>query len=147
MSDNCDNTFPGDDQEVTIEVKDRPHVANVQTSARWVAKKLGFSHIDVCRAASSASELASNLIFHASYGGSITIRAVMKDGVVGIEIVSCDEGPGIKDVELALQDGYSTGPGLGSGLPAVNRAMDELEITVTDDSHTLIITRLWHSCE
>ena len=147
MSEDCEYTFPGDNLEVTIQVKSLPHVANVQMSTRWLAKKLVFSPVDVCRAVSSASELASNLVFHATDGGTITIRAVMKDGVAGIELISCDEGPGIKDVELALQDGYSTGPGLGSGLPAVKRAMDELEITVTEDSHTCIRTRLWHSCE
>lgn len=147
MYEDCEYPFPVNDYEITIQVKNTPHIANVQTNARCVAKKLGFSHVDIFRLASSASELASNLVFHAKDGGSITIRAIMNDGRVGIELISCDEGPGIKDVELALQDGYSTGPGLGSGLPAIKRTMDELEITVTDNSHTFIRTRLWHSCE
>ncbi|WP_319506436.1 anti-sigma regulatory factor [uncultured Methanolobus sp.] len=147
MSEILEYTSPEDGLKLMVEVTNLSHVANVQTTVRSIAKKLGFSELASHKAATSASELASNLVHHANNGGSIIIREIRKSGYVGIEIVSDDSGPGIKDVDLALQDGYSTGNGLGSGLPAVKRIMDELEITVTGDSKTCIKTRLWYLCE
>ncbi|WMW21494.1 anti-sigma regulatory factor [Methanolobus mangrovi] len=147
MSEICEYTSPENGLKSMVEVTNLSHVANVQTTVRSIAKKLGFSELASHKAATSASELASNLVHHASNGGSITIREVRKDGYIGIEIVSNDSGPGIMDVDLALQDGYSTGNGLGSGLPAVKRIMDELDISVTGDSKTCITTRLWYLCE
>ncbi|WMW26146.1 ATP-binding protein [Methanolobus sediminis] len=147
MSETGDNAFTEKYLEATIEVTNLVHVANVQTKALSFARKLCFSDIDAHKVATSASELASNLVYHTLSGGTITICELRKKGYVGIELISNDSGPGIKDAERVLVDGYSTGPGLGSGLSAVKRMMDELEISVTDDTNTCIITRLWYSCE
>jgi serine/threonine-protein kinase RsbT len=147
MSESGDYAFTEKSLEATVDVTNLIHVANVQTKALSIARKLRFSDIDAHKVATSASELASNLVQHTLSGGTITIRELRKEGHVGIELVSNDSGPGIKDVERVLVDGYSTGSGLGSGLPAVKRIMDELEISVTDDTNTCITTRLWYSCE
>jgi serine/threonine-protein kinase RsbT len=58
-------------------------------------------------------------------------------------IVATDEGPGISDVEQALQDGYSTGKGLGIGLPGARRLMDEFEVRSAVGRGTKVIMRKW----
>jgi serine/threonine-protein kinase RsbT len=64
-------------------------------------------------------------------------------GRVGIELEFADEGPGIPDVQLALQEGYSTGRGLGLGLPGAKRLSDEFEIESAEGKGTTIRLRKW----
>ena len=54
-----------------------------------------------------------------------------------------DAGPGIADVQLALQDGYSTGRGLGLGLPGSRRLMDEFDIVSRRGKGTKVTMRKW----
>ena len=74
------------------------------------------------------SELASNLVRHAR-GGTLTLTPVNDGGRVGMQIESCDRGPGIADVEQAIKNGFSTAGSLGYGLGTVNRLMDQFDIT------------------
>jgi len=96
--------------------------------ARGMAQGMGFGEADAARIEIAVRELATNILRHAGRG-EIHIRAAA-DGVrQGVEVEAVDQGPGIADVELALQDGFTTsGKGLGSGLPAVRRLMDTFEI-------------------
>ena len=61
----------------------------------------------------------------------------------GIMVVARDEGPGIPDIEKAMQDGYSTGGGLGVGLPGARRLMDEFEIESRLGKGTTIVMKKW----
>jgi serine/threonine-protein kinase RsbT len=73
------------------------------------------------------------------------MQAVTSDasrgGVPAVEVIARDEGPGIADIDLAMQDGYSTGRGLGLGLPGARRLMDEFEITSEVGVGTTIVMR------
>ncbi|MEI6149442.1 MAG: SpoIIE family protein phosphatase, partial [bacterium] len=84
----------------------------------------------------------TNLIKHA-HGGTLTLTPLAADGRVGLEIESRDSGPGIADVELALADRFSTAGTRGTGLGAVNRLMDELDITSERGLGTRIACRKW----
>jgi serine/threonine-protein kinase RsbT len=84
--------------------------------ARDAAKALGFGAIDQARIATAVSELARNIFLYAGTG-NVTVREVEKPGRKGIEIVCEDQGPGIANVDLVMQDGYSTSRGMGMGLP------------------------------
>jgi serine/threonine-protein kinase RsbT len=75
--------------------------------------------------------------------GEVILRTIETARARGIEIVAVDEGPGIADVELALRDGYSTGRGLGMGLPGVRRLMDQFHITSTLNRGTTVTIRKW----
>lgn len=61
----------------------------------------------------------------------------------GILVIARDEGPGIPDIGLAMQDGYSTSGGLGLGLPGARRLMDEFEIASKLGSGTTVIMKKW----
>ena len=102
---------------------------------------LGFSVVEAESLVLAVSELAANLARYAK-GGELLLTPLERPGLVGIEVVSRDQGPGISDVERAMRDGFSTGGGLGSGLPAARRLMDEFEIT-SQPNGTLVMARKW----
>jgi serine/threonine-protein kinase RsbT len=62
---------------------------------------------------------------------------------VGVEIVVRDDGPGIPDVDQALRDGFTSGEGLGMGLPGARRLMDEMEIDSAPGRGTTVTVRKW----
>jgi serine/threonine-protein kinase RsbT len=113
--------------------------------AREVAKRLGFGAVDQSRIATAVSELARNVVRYAIDGqGEVTIRE-LPDEVrrTGIEIVVADDGPGIMDLERAMRDGFTSGGGLGLGLPGTKRLMDEMEIESGAGRATIITIRKW----
>jgi len=110
--------------------------------ARRLAASLGFGPADAEAVALAASELAMNLHRYAP-GGTLTLRVVEEeDARRGVEIESTDDGPGIDDPDLALQDGYTTSGGLGSGLPSARRLMDDFDLS-TAPTGTRIVARKW----
>ncbi len=112
-----------------------------------LTEAVGFGQTRTSYVATAVSELANNLFFHASRGGTITLTPLKREGEIGIEVVAEDDGPGVPDVEQAMQDGFSTSGGLGGGLPGVKRLMDEFEITSTVGVGTRIVARKWQPCK
>ena len=62
---------------------------------------------------------------------------------VRIEVICTDEGPGIANVELAMQDGFTTGNGLGLGLPGTRRLVDVFELQTEPGQGTRIRLVKW----
>ncbi len=115
-----------------------------RTMARDTAKAIGFGAIDQARIATAVSELARNIFLYAGTG-NVTVREIERNGRKGIEIVCEDEGPGIPDIELVMQDGYSTSRGMGMGLPGAKRLMDEFDLRSQEGVGTTITCRKWRS--
>ena len=86
-------------------------------------------------------ELATNLVRYARHG-VLALAPVDGPAGIGIHVTSDDDGPGIADIDTALRDGYSTGDGRGSGLPAARRLMDEFSIA-SDAGGTRITACKW----
>jgi len=128
--------------ELTIQTEGDIVVA--RRTVREVATQLGFSVTDVTRIVTAASELARNVF---KYGGGGTMAwCVSEQGKrSGIELKFIDKGPGIADISLALQEGYSTGRGLGLGLPAAKRLMDELDIESQVGAGTTVTLKKWRT--
>ena len=95
--------------------------------ARRLASDLRFSGAELTLIATVISEVARNIVAYAGKG-EVVLRLVHQGQRRGLRVVARDQGPGIPDVELALQDGYSTSRGLGLGLPGSKRLMDEFKI-------------------
>jgi serine/threonine-protein kinase RsbT len=127
--------------EDTLSVRNEYDIISVRGSGRNAAAKLGFGIVDQCRITTAISELARNAVVHGG-GGSVTIKIVQNEKK-GIEIICRDEGPGIVNLELALQGGYSTVGGLGIGLSGAKRLMDEFQITSSAGKGTTVIIRKW----
>ncbi|MGH7843780.1 MAG: ATP-binding protein [Candidatus Binatia bacterium] len=113
-------------------------------SAKETALAIGFDEKASEEIAIAVSELAANLIKYAR-GGRLTLVPIDESAGAGIQVESLDVGPGIADVELALSDGFSTGGGLGHGLGAVNRFMDQFDISSQcgSDAGTHIVCKRW----
>lgn len=125
-----------------LAVNEELDIVAARQAGRELSRSLGFSIVDRTRITTAISELARNIILYAN-SGTIAITAVEKAEAVGIEITAEDKGPGIPDVEKAMQDGFSTSNGLGAGLPGVRRLMDEFEIDTAIDKGTTIRIVKW----
>jgi len=117
-------------------------IVSARVEGRDLAKALGFGTIDQARIATAISELARNIVLYAGEG-TVTIRIVEQGNRRGVEVVCEDHGPGIEDVSLVMQDGYSTSRGLGMGLPGAKRLMDEFEIQSRVGLGTKVVARKW----
>ena len=129
------------ERPTSVSIVDRADVERARRVARQLAIVSGFGASGLECIAIAVSELGSNLMRYAD-GGRISSRVIEGNRGTGIEIESTDRGPGIPDVELALRDGYSSGQGLGGGLPGIVRLMDEFEIDSTP-AGTRITVRKW----
>jgi serine/threonine-protein kinase RsbT len=112
------------------------------SSGRGLAVELGFNKADSTRVEIAILELARNIVVHAG-SGEILVQPIERNGLPGVEIIASDQGPGIKDPALALQDGYSTASTMGAGLPGVRRLMDEFELE-TGAWGTRVRAARWH---
>jgi serine/threonine-protein kinase RsbT len=125
-----------------IAIRSDLDIVTARVEGRELAKELGFGVIDQARIATAISELTRNIVQYAELGESI-MRPVEAGGRVGIEIICQDEGPGIPDIELAMQDGFSTSKSMGMGMPGAKRLMDEFEIESEMGIGTTVIIRKW----
>lgn len=128
----------------TVRIQVEHDISRARLMALDCAKHLGFSKSKAYYLATAVSELASNLMFHTKNGGEIILSVVECHNVLGIEVCAIDTGPGIKNIELAMQEGYSTVKGsLGCGLPGVKRLMDAFYIE-SHDTGTIVKAIKWH---
>lgn len=117
-------------------------IVTARQKGRELASKCGFPTTDLAVIATAISELARNIVRYALHG-EVVLRLVEDHTKRGVEVVATDDGPGIPDVALAMQDGYSTSGGLGLGLPGTRRLMDEFEITTDFGKGTKVTVRRW----
>ena len=127
---------PAECAEFTLLISDSTDVLRARSSARELAARLKLGSADQTRLATAVSELTRNILQYAGEG-TCTIINASDDQQRCIRVIVEDHGPGIPDIALALRDGYSTGGGLGAGLPGVQRLMDQFEIT-SQPGHTCL---------
>jgi anti-sigma regulatory factor (Ser/Thr protein kinase) len=124
-------------------VTELSQVAEGRRLVLWLATHLGFSEERAGQAALIATELGTNLAKHARDGELLVRPLTTGDGDrTGIEILSLDKGPGMREEALARRDGYSTAGTLGHGLGAIQRQADQLDI-YTDASGSAIAAKIW----
>jgi serine/threonine-protein kinase RsbT len=133
-------TVTGD--AIRLQVASDSAIVDARQAGRRLAEEAGFSSTDLTLIATAISEIARNIVTYAGRG-VITLRLVDVRDRSAIEIVAEDDGPGIPDIDRAIQDGYSTGRGLGLGLPGARRLMDEFEIDSTVGQGTTVVMRRW----
>lgn len=104
-------------------------IAVARNEVRHLAAQLGFRVIDQTRLATVTSELARNIVKYGVRGRLIAQpTAPVENGREGLRLIFEDQGPGIPNIEDAMRDGFSTGRGLGKGLPGSRRLVDEFRI-------------------
>jgi serine/threonine-protein kinase RsbT len=115
-------------QSRSIALETDDDIAVARGEARSVAAALGFGAIDQTRLATVASELSRNVVKYARRGRMIAQPVRSPSGREGLRLIFEDKGPGIPDIAAAMRDGFSTGRGLGKGLPGSRRLVDEFNI-------------------
>jgi serine/threonine-protein kinase RsbT len=128
--------------DVVVDINNSDDIVAARRAGHELALDLGFSLTDVTMVATAISEVARNIT---SYAGRGTVHLWVddRDGRKALVVRAEDDGPGIADIERALEDGYSTGRGLGLGLPGARRLMDRLVIDSTLGHGTVIEMWKW----
>jgi serine/threonine-protein kinase RsbT len=117
-------------------------IVTARQKGRELAAAAGFSSTDQTMIALAISEIARNIISYAQRG-KVILSPLAEAGRRGILIVACDGGPGIPDIALAMQDGYSTAKSLGVGLPGAKRVMDDFELVSAPGTGTTVTMKKW----
>ena len=117
-------------------------VVRVRQVVRRQAVEAGLGLVDQTKIVTAASELARNLLDHAG-GGVVQVETISEVGRRGVRLIFEDHGPGIKDIEKALTDGYTTGKGLGLGLGGARRLSNEFKIDTKVGEGTRITIARW----
>jgi len=125
-----------------VRIDSEMDIVSVRKKAREVCASMGFGTTDVTRIVTAASELARNVYVFARTG-TMRCKTLNKDNVMGVEFVFIDQGPGIVDIKKALEMGFTTGKGLGMGLPGAKRLMDEMDVYSEKGKGTTVAIRKW----
>lgn len=126
----------------TIPIRTTQDVVLIRQRVRGFATDVRFGLVDQTKVVTAASELARNTLDYG--GGGLVHLEILVDGLrSGLRMVFEDKGPGIPDVELALQDGYTTGGGLGMGLSGSRRLMSEFSIESRVGEGTRVTAIKW----
>jgi serine/threonine-protein kinase RsbT len=128
--------------EECISIDSEIDIVTARQKGREMAARMGFSSTELTLIATAISEVARNIVEYAR-DGEISLSAVEQGDKRGVVVMACDNGPGIPDIKLAMQDGYSTGKSLGLGLPGAKRLMDEFEIVSEVGKGTKITMKKW----
>jgi serine/threonine-protein kinase RsbT len=131
-------------EQVRVGIENDTDIIRARQKGRELAISLGFSRSDSTLIATAISELTRNIMLYA-FRGEITITPIEEEKRHGLVIVVHDNGPGIPNIELAMQDGYSTGNSLGLGLPGARRLVDDFQITSELGIGTTITMAKWIS--
>lgn len=125
-----------------IPISKEGDIVLVRKTIRDAASAAGFDGTDITRIVTAVSELARNIFKYAG-SGQVTYHNDSYNGKNGITIYFIDHGPGIENIEKALTPGYTTGKGLGMGLPGSKRLMDSFNIQSTAGKGTTVIVSKW----
>jgi serine/threonine-protein kinase RsbT len=115
-------------QSRSIALESEHDIIIARSEVRAIAGGLGFRLIDQTRLVTVTSELARNVVKYARRGRMIAQPLDAAQGRPGLRLIFEDTGPGIPDIAAAMRDGFSTGHGLGKGLPGSKRLVDVFEI-------------------
>jgi serine/threonine-protein kinase RsbT len=128
--------------EVRIIIATDADIITARQAGRRLAAQAGCSGTDMTEVATAISEIARNIVIYAGHG-EIQMALVNRGRRAGVEIVAVDQGPGIRDIDRALEDGFTTGHGLGLGLPGSRRLMDDFQVVSVPGQGTKVVMHKW----
>lgn len=130
------------DSQVHVRIQNSADIVAARQQGRALAAIAGFSHSNLTIIATAISEVARNIVEYAKEG-EVVITLIDDASRKGVEIVASDQGPGIADISTVMRDGFSTGKGLGIGLPGARRLMDEFVIASEIGTGTIVTMKKW----
>ncbi|MDO0924448.1 ATP-binding protein [Streptomyces sp. TG1A-8] len=117
-------------------------LAWVRQQVRQCAAQLGFGLVQLTKLVTAASELARNTLVHGG-GGRAELTPLNDGRTPGLRMAFVDSGPGIRDLDLAMTDGYTTGGGLGLGLSGAKRLVNEFSVETEPGRGTTVTAVAW----
>jgi serine/threonine-protein kinase RsbT len=126
----------------TLPIQSGEDVVRVRQVVRIRCVQAGFSLVDQTKMVTAASELARNTLDHGG-GGRVVVESIELPERRGVRLTFEDEGPGIPDIARALQDGFTTGSGLGLGLGGAKRLTNEFNIDSAPGKGSRIMIARW----
>lgn len=128
---------------LSFRLQEQSQVSNARRRVMALASFLDFDETQKGKVALVVTELATNLVKHAPRGGELLIWGIEAQGVAGLEILSLDQGPGMRNARQALADGYSTAGSSGTGLGAIRRLSAFFDIYSRPGAGTALLVHLW----
>ena len=125
-----------------FQIQKEQDVVPFRNRVKEYAVKIGMSLVNQTKLITAASELVRNMLKYAG-GGTALIEVVSKGRENGVRLTFQDKGPGIKDITLAMKDGYSTGKSLGLGLPGAKRLVSEFDLKSAVGKGTTVTIIKW----
>jgi len=123
-------------------VRSEQDIVASRQKVRALTQQLKFSLVDQTKMITAASELSRNTLVHG--GGGQMRWEVLEDGLRrGLRLHFEDHGPGIPDITLALTDGWTSGAGMGLGLPGSKRLVHEFDLRSTPGQGTTVSITRW----
>src|ERR1043165_8350609 len=119
-------------------------VAETRRAATSLAHRVGLNETECGQLAIIVTEAATNLVKH-TRGGCLILRALLDASHEGIELLVVDRGPGMRDPERCLRDGFSTAGSPGTGLGAIRRMSSFFELFTTPNDGCALLSRSWHA--
>lgn len=126
----------------TVSIEELSQIGEARRQALALAERLNFAPLVCARVGLIATEAASNILKHGG-GGAIVLQSIPCSGNSGLEILALDSGPGMGNVEQCMVEGFSTVGSSGTGLGAIARLSDSLEIYSRPDQGTALLSRFW----
>ena len=126
----------------SMSIEKEQDVVPFRNRVKEFAVKIGMSLVNQTKLITAASELVRNMLKYAG-GGNVLIEAITEGSDNGIRLTFQDKGPGIKDIALAMKDGYSSGKSLGIGLPGTKRLVNEFDIKSEEGKGTVVSIIKW----
>lgn len=117
-------------------------VVQVRQAVRARSIEVGFSLVDQTKMVTAASELARNTLDYGG-GGTVRLESLVTGVRKGLRLTFEDRGPGIPDLAQAMADGFTTGGGMGMGLPGTRRLVNEFEIVSRVGEGTRVTITRW----
>ncbi len=134
--------YTGESTARRIGIDGEEDVAHARSRTRDLAQGVGLPVGATEALVTAVSELARNIVMHARYGEIVIEQTSQRPGLV---VIARDIGPGIEDVTLAMQDGFTTADSMGCGLPSARRLVDRLEISSKVGVGTIVTIEKWVS--
>ena len=130
------------DRAGTVPLHNEADIVASRHLVRSLVQQLKWSVVDQTKMITAASELSRNTVIH-GLGGQMRWELVTDGAKQGLRLHFEDTGPGIPDIKAAMSDGWTSGRGMGLGLPGSKRLVSDFELDTEVGAGTRIRITKW----
>lgn len=127
----------------TIKIEKEQDVVFFRNRVAEYADKIKMGLVNKTKLLTAASELVRNMLRYGN-GGKVLCEIISHPTLqTGVRLTFADQGPGIPDIQKAMEDGFSTGKSLGLGLPGAKRLVSIFDIKSQPGKGTTVTITKW----